>query len=64
MNILDDLLSCEIYKAVYIYDTKAVYIWRNGECSYFRDLSMEQVDLLKEKTEHARRKFSVNGVAF
>ena len=64
MSILDDLLKSVSYKAVYLYDTRSAYIWRNGECSYHRDLSIEQVNRLLELTQHANRRFMVQGVAF
>jgi len=64
MSILDDLLNCGTYKAVFLYDSKSAYIWRNGECSYFHNLSREQADRLLEMANRATRKFKVNGVAF
>ena len=64
MSILDDLLKCVTYKAVYLCDTRSAYIWRNGECSYHRNLSTDQINRLMELTQRAARKFIVKGVAF
>jgi hypothetical protein len=64
MSILDDLLNCVTYKAIYFFDTRSAYIWRNGACSYYCDLTEDQVDLLKEIAKQATRKFSIKGAAF
>ena len=64
MSVLDNLLECINYKAVFLYDTRSAYIWRDGVCTYHQNLSVEQVSRLKELTKRAVKKFSVKDVAF
>jgi hypothetical protein len=64
MRNFDGLLKSTSYKAVYLYETQAAYIWQNGRCQYYPYLSPNQVNVLRLLSENAEKKFFIPDRAF
>jgi len=59
MAAFDNLLRCNSYKAVYLYETNSAYIWQDGRCQYYPSLSINEVYELRLLSKRAARMFHI-----